>query len=289
LSCLQVKLVKKKGREVSGIENLPGIDPSKAHVARMYDYYLGGDNNFEADRIACMELDKVVPGTRGLAINNRNYLVRVVRTLATEYGVRQFIDIGTGLPTQNNVHQVAGRAHPDARVIYVDIDPIVSVHGRALIAHDNSTAFILEDVRRTAEILSHPDTQRLIDFSQPVAALYISFLHQIPDRDDPAGLVSAMMNELAPGSFVAMSHLVSPDPQLRKQLTDLMLNATEGNWGRVRTRTEVDRFFAGLEILPPGLVEITTWRPDSTAAEEQTFNWIEYGGVARKPGEPSSG
>jgi len=277
----------KRDPQVNGIEELPGIDPSKAHVARMYDYYLGGNNNFEADRIACMELDKVVPGTRGLAINNRAYLVRVVRTLATEYGIRQFIDIGTGLPTQDNVHQVARRAHPDARVVYVDNDPIVAVHGSALIADDHSTAFILQDVRRTEEILGHPDTRRLINFEEPVAALYISFLHQIPDRDDPAGLVQTMMSCLAPGSFVAMSHLVSADPQLRKQLTDLMLNATEGNWGRVRTRAEVDQFFTGLESLPPGLAEVTTWRPDGTAAEEQTFTWIEYGGVARKPVEPA--
>jgi hypothetical protein len=257
---------------VNGIGELPGIDPSKAHVARMYDYYLGGDNNFEADRIACMELDKVVPGTRGLAINNRAYLVRVVRTLATEYGIRQFIDIGTGLPTQDNVHQVARQVHPDARVVYVDNDPIVAVHGSALIAEDHGTTFILQDVRRTEQILGHPDTRRLINFEEPVAALYISFLHQIPDRDDPAGLVQTMTG-----------HLVSADPQLRKQLTDLMLNATEGNWGRVRTRAEVDQFFTGLEPIAPGLAEITTWRPDGTAAEEQTSNWIEYGGVARIP------
>jgi S-adenosyl methyltransferase len=273
---------------VDKIDDIPGIDPSKAHVARMYDYYLGGDNNFEADRIACMALDKIVPGTRGLAINNRKYLVRVVHTLATEYGIRQFIDIGTGLPTMDNVHQVARRAHQEARVVYVDIDPIVSVHGRALIADDDSTAFILQDVRRTDEILNHPDTRRLIDFSQPVAALYISFLHQIPDRDDPASLVAAMMSNLAPGSFVAMSHLVTADPQLRKQLSDIMLNATEGNWGRVRTKAEVDQFFAGLEAIPPGLVEITTWRPDDATAAEQTFDWIEYGGIARKPGEQNS-
>jgi hypothetical protein len=268
---------------VNGIEDLPGIDPSKAHVARMYDYYLGGDNNFEADRIACMELDKIVPGTRGLAINNRNYLVRVVRTLANDYGIRQFIDIGTGLPTQNNVHQVAKQAHSDARVVYVDLDPIVSVHGRALIPDDGSTVFILEDVRQTEDILNHPDTRRLIDLSEPVAVLYISFLHQIPDRDDPAGLVRRMTSRLAPGSFVALSHLVSADPELRARLTDLMLNVTEGNWGRVRTKAEVERYFGDLDVIPPGLVEITTWRPDGTAAEEQTFDWIEYGGVARKP------
>jgi hypothetical protein len=267
---------------VNRIEDLPGIDPSKAHVARMYDYYLGGNNNFEADRIACMGLDKLVPGTRGLAINNRSYLVRVVHTLARDYGVKQFIDIGTGLPTQDNVHQVAKAVHSDARVVYVDCDPIVSVHGRALISTDASTTFLLEDVRRTGDILNHADTQRLIDFNEPVAALYISFFHQIPDRDDPADLVQQMMNRLAPGSFLAISHLVSADPHLRARLTDLMLNATEGNWGRVRAKPEVDKFFDGLEVIPPGLVEITTWRPDDKATEEQTFDWIEYGGVARK-------
>ncbi len=261
---------------------LPGIDTSKAHVARMYDYYLSGDNNFEADRMACLALDKIVPGTRGLAINNRNYLVRVVGALAREYGIKQFIDIGTGLPTQNNVHQVVGRVHDDARVVYVDNDPIVSIHAKALMPEDDSTVFLLEDVRQTAAILSHPDTHRLIDFDQPVAALYISFLHQIPDRDDPGGLVRLMMDHLAPGSFLAISHLVSADPELRTRLTDLMLNATQGHWGRVRTKAEVDRFFNGLEIIPPGLVEISTWRPDDTATEEQTYEWIEYGGVGRK-------
>jgi S-adenosyl methyltransferase len=267
---------------VDGIEVLPGIDPSKAHVARMYDYYLGGDNNFEADRTACMELDKLVPGTRGLAVNNRSYLVRVVRSLAKDYGVKQFIDIGTGLPTQDNVHQVAKSVHPDARVVYVDNDPIVSVHAQALIADDDSTIFLLEDVRNTENILGHSETRRLINFNEPVAALYISFLHQIPDREDPGGLVELMMNQLPPGSFLAISHLVSADPDLRSRLTDLMLNATQGSWGRVRTKPEVDKFFGALEVLDPGLVEVTTWRPDGTGTEEQTFDWIEYGGVARK-------
>jgi len=253
----------------------------------MYDYYLGGTNNFEADRIACMALDKIVPGTRGLAINNRSYLTRVVHALAKDYGVRQFIDIGTGLPTQDNVHQVARRVHPDARVVYVDCDPIVSVHGKVLIPDDGSTAFLLEDVRHTEDILGHAETQRLINFDEPVAALYISFLHQIPDTDDPGGLVRLMMSRLAPGSFVAISHLVSADPELRGRLTDLMLNATGGNWGRVRTKPEVDKFLSDLEAIPPGLAEVTTWRPGDTAAEEQTYDWIEYGGVARKPGNPS--
>jgi len=114
---------------------------------------------------------------------------------------------------------------------------------------------------------------RLINFGEPVAALYISFLHQIPDRDDPGGLVRQMMNHLAHGSFLAISHLVSADPELRARLTDLMLNATEGNWGRVRTKPEVDKFFNGLEVIPPGLAEVTTWRPGDTAAEAQTYDW----------------
>jgi S-adenosyl methyltransferase len=264
-----------------------GVDTSLPSIARVYDYVLGGKDNFECDRVLTEQLKQIAPEITRVAVQNRKFLRRAVRFIA-EQGVNQFIDIGTGLPTQDNVHQVARRAHPDARVVYVDNDPIVSVHGSALIAEDHSTAFILQDVRRTEEILNHPDTRRLINFEEPVAALYISFLHQIPDRDDPAGLVRTMMSYLAPGSFVAMSHLVSADPQLRKQLTDLMLNATEGNWGRVRTRTEVNQFFTGLEPITPGLVEITTWRPDGTAAEEQTFNWIEYGGVARTPSEPGT-
>jgi hypothetical protein len=265
------------------VGDLPGIDPSKPNIARGYDYYLGGTSNFEADRIAIAKVDQIVPGTRGLAINNRRFLARVVRTLATDYGVKQFIDLGTGLPTQNNVHQVARRVHPDARVVYVDNDPVVAVHAKALIAGDTGTAFLLEDARHTDAILDHPGTRRLIDFTQPVAALYVSILHQIPDHHDPATMVHTMMSRLPAGSFLAISHLVSADPGLRARLTDLVLTITEGNWGRVRTKPEVGKFFAGLDTIPPGLAEITTWRPGGSEAEEQTYDWIEYGGAARKP------
>jgi hypothetical protein len=268
---------------VNGIEDLPGIDPSKAHVARMYDYYLGGENNFEADRMACMEMDALVPGTRGVFINNRRFLVRLIRTLASDYGIRQFLDIGSGLPTENNVHQIAKQAYPDARVLYVDIDPIVAVHARALIADDASTAFILEDIRNTDAILNHPDTQRLINFAEPAALLLLSFLHHIPDRDDPEGIIRQLMGPLAPGSFLGISHGISADPELRTQTADLMTRVTEGHFGRIRTRAEVDKYFSGLEIIPPGLVEITTWRPDDIPPVEQSFDIIQYGGAGRKP------
>ncbi len=269
---------------MNGIEDLPGIDPSKAHVARMYDYYLGGENNFEADRMACVELDSVVAGIRGMAINNRRFLVRLVRTLAADYGIRQFLDIGSGLPTQENVHQIAQRADPGARVVYVDMDPIVAVHGRSLIADDASTAFILEDARNTGAILDHPETRRLIDFTEPAAVLFITFLHQIPDHDDPAGLVRRLMAPFAPGSFLAISHPVAGDPELRTQITEIATRTTEGHFGRVRARAEVDQFFSGLEVIPPGLVEVTGWRPDDLPPVEQTYDLIEYGGAGRKPG-----
>jgi hypothetical protein len=269
---------------MDGIGDLPGIDPSKAHVARMYDYYLGGENNFEADRMACLELDALMPGIRGMFINNRRFLVRLVRTLASEYGIRQFLDVGTGLPTGDNVHQIAKRAHPDARVVYVDNDPIVAVHAQALTADDDSTAFILEDARNTGAILDHPDTRRLLDLTEPVALLFLTFLHHIPDRDDPGALVRRLMAPLAPGSFLGISHAVSANPELRAQTRDLMTRATEGHSaGQPRTRAEVDGYFRGLEIIPPGLVEITTWRPDEIPPVEQTWDMIEYGGAGRKP------
>lgn len=265
------------------IEDLPPeIDPSKAHVARMYDYYLGGENNFEADRMACAALDETAPGTRGLAINNRRWLIRMVRTLAQQFNVKQFIDVGTGLPTQDNVHQVVKAIHPDARVVYVDNDPIVKIHAGHLIAEDETTAFILDDVRNIEGILNQPDTQRLINFDEPVAVLFISFFHQIPDKDNPIGLARQMLGHLADGSFLAMSHLVAGDPDLRQRLTNTMLDATRGRWGRVRSHREVDAYFEGLTMIPPGLGDITKWRPDNIPPEPQTEDWIEYGGVAYK-------
>ncbi len=162
------------------------IDVTIPSVARMYDYYLGGKDNYAVDRAACEELDQVVPSTRALAVNNRRFLRRVVRWLAEEQGVRQFIDHGSGLPTQDNVHEVAQRVAPDARVVYIDNDPIVLAHGRALLEENRNTAVIQADMRDTDGILGHPEVTRLIDFDRPVAALFVSVLHCIPDEDDPA-------------------------------------------------------------------------------------------------------
>jgi hypothetical protein len=212
-------------------DDFPEINPSVPTVARAYDYYLGGTNNFESDRMLCAQIDDLLPGTRGLAINNRRFLERVVRFLATECGVLQFIDHGSGLPTQNNVHQIAQRIHPDASVVYNDSDPVVAVHGRRLIANDAGTAFIHADIRDTAAILDHPDTRRLINFAEPVAVLFNSVLHCLKDEDDPIGLMRRVMDRVPSGSYLVIAHLVSDKPEIRKKLTNIMLTATQGNWG----------------------------------------------------------
>jgi hypothetical protein len=265
-------------------DDFPEIDTQTASVARAYDYMLGGTANYEVDRRAADMGEDMLPGSYALARNNRRYLERVVHYLAAECGIRQFIDNGSGLPTQNNVHQVAQKAGPGSRVVYVDIDPVVLAHGRvkALLAEDNSTAFIEADASDVDCILSHPDTRRLINFDEPVAALYISFLHCIPDARDPRGVVRQMTDHLAPGSYVAVSHITSDDPQVRERVTRFTLEATGGHWGRVRSREEVAGFFDGLEIVPPGLAKVTEWHPDGRE-EKDSPEWFEYGGVARKP------
>jgi hypothetical protein len=262
------------------------IDATVPTAARMYDHYLGGKDNYAADRSACEELDKVVPSTRRLALNNRRFLQRVVRTLATDYGIRQFLDHGSGLPTQDNVHQVAQSIDPDTRVVYVDNDPMVLVHGRALLDQNDRTAVIHADMRSTDEIFSHPDTRRLIDFSQPVAALFNSVFHCIPDSetDGPQAVVRRVAERLAPGSFMVICQLVSEDAKVRDFVTDFMDQATQGHWGRVRQEKDVAALFDGMEILSPGLVEVSTWRADNEVQTRQlSQEWIEFGGLGRLP------
>ncbi|MDH6699401.1 SAM-dependent methyltransferase [Streptomyces sp. MAA16] len=260
------------------------IDAAVPTAARMYDHYLGGKDNYAVDRAACEELDKVVPSTRALALNNRRFLQRMVGTLAREYGVRQFLDHGSGLPTQDNVHQVAQAVDPDSRVVYVDNDPMVLVHGRALLEQNERTAVIQADLRDTERIFTHPDTRRLIDPSLPVAVLFNSVFHCIPDSDTegPPAVVRRVRERLAPGSFLVMCQLVSDDAEVRDFVTDFMNQATHGHWGRVREERDVAEWFEGLEVLSPGLVEVSTWRPNSDVVPRQlTQEWIEFGGVGR--------
>jgi hypothetical protein len=261
------------------------IDTTIPTAARMYDYYLGGKDNFAADRAAVEELDKVVPSTRALAVNNRRFMQRAVRALAEDHGIRQFLDHGSGLPTQNNVHQVAQQVTADPHVVYIDIDPLVSVHGRALLVEDERRTTVIEaDMRDTETIFAHPDTLRLIDFSQPVGVLFNSVFHCIPDSetDGPLAVVRQVTERLVPGSYLVMCQLVSEDPEIREFVTNFMDQATHGNWGRVRQEKDVAEWFEGMDILEPGLVEVSTWQPDEAEGPQQlTSEWIEFGGVAR--------
>jgi SAM-dependent methyltransferase len=265
-------------------DDFPEIDTRTASVARAYDYMLGGTDNYEIDRRAADMGEDLMPGSWAMARNNRRYLERVVHYLAGECGIRQFIDNGSGLPTQNNVHQVAQQAAPGSKVVYVEIDPVVLAHGRvkSLLAEDKSTAFIEADASDVGRILGHPDTQRLISFDEPVAVLYVSFLHCIPDARDPRGMVREMIDRLVPGSYLAISHITADDPQVRERVTSAYLEALGGHWGRVRSRKEVEGFFDGLEVVPPGLVKVSDWHPDGRD-EEGPAELFEYGGVARKP------
>ncbi|WSQ15128.1 SAM-dependent methyltransferase [Streptomyces sp. NBC_01231] len=258
------------------------IDVTRPSVARMYNYYLGGKDNYPADRRVCQLLLKHAPSAQILAVNNRRFLQRVIRFLALEKGVRQFLDLGAGLPTQDNVHEIAQRYTADARVIYVDNDPMVLAYGRALLEDNDHTAVIQADLRNPEAIPDHPRVIDLFDLKEPVAALCVSVLHCIPDIDAPAELVRRTAARLCPGSFLAISQLVSEDATVRRVITGLMRDSTAGNWGAVRRRQDVDGFFAGLDLLAPGLVDVSAWRADPRfGPQPRTREWMEYGGVGR--------
>ncbi|HEY9409857.1 MAG TPA: SAM-dependent methyltransferase [Jiangellaceae bacterium] len=262
----------------------PKIDMSTPSVARMYDYVLNGKDNFASDRAAVDGMMQVAPEIFQFCMDNRAYLGRAVDFLARQ-GIDQFLDLGAGLPTVENTHHVAQRVNPDARVVYVDNDPIVLAHGRALLAENENTTVMMADIRNADEIVASEEAQRLIDFEQPVCVMLVSLLHCIPDADDPFGIVRRLFDRLAPGSALVFSQIVSDDPETAKWLTDVVLSlGTE--WGRVRSRAEVERVFDGLELVEPGVVDCATWRnpaqpPSKTPSDPNQKLW-EYAGVAIK-------
>jgi hypothetical protein len=265
-------------------DDFPDLDTSTATAARMYDHVLGGSDNYLVDRQGAAHVADIWPEAFIEARSNRRYLERVVEYLARECGIRQFIDNGSGLPTQRNVHQVAQEVNPGARVVYVDNDPIVLRHQKvkALLAQDHSTAFLLEDSSNVDRILDHSETQRLINFDEPVAVLYISLLHWIPDSVDPRALVRRIMDRVAPGSYLALSYLASDDLEETRAIGDLLRQLTGGHFGRIRETAEVRTFFDGLELVDPGLVRTAGWHAE-IPEEIRDLKVFEYGGVGRKP------
>jgi SAM-dependent methyltransferase len=264
------------------------IDTSVAHPARRYNYWLGGSDNFEADRIQGDAVAAAFPGIKTAAQENRRFLRRAVTYLVKEAGIRQFLDIGTGIPSADTVHQVAQGLAADSRVVYADNDPIVLAHARRLLASstDGATAYLQADLRQPPEILEHPELKKTLDLSRPVALMLIWVMHLFEDADDPYGLVTALVEALPPGSYLVMSHGTADfwPPEIRGKI-DAMIDrerARTRDSFQYRDKNAFARFFDGMELISPGVVSISEWRNDDPPAERTTpADTASYGAVAR--------
>jgi len=240
----------------------PGVDTGKANIARIYDWWLGGDHNFRADADAARAMITVEPNIRAFARANRAFLGRAVRFLAAEAGIRQFLDIGSGIPTANNVHQVARETAPGSRVVYADIDDVAVAHSRLMLENDPDAAVIHADLREPAKILGDPQTQLLLDFTKPVAVLLVAVLHYLADADEPEQIVTTLRDALAPGSFLVICHACSDAKPDVASAVETAYKSRVATAGRARARTEIARFFDGFTLVDPGLVWLPEWRPD---------------------------
>jgi cyclopropane fatty-acyl-phospholipid synthase-like methyltransferase len=237
------------------------VDLSRPSVARMYDYYLGGSHNFAIDREAARQVIAAVPDAPLMAQANRAFLRRLVRYLVAA-GVRQFLDVGSGIPTVGNVHEIAQREAPDARVVYVDIDPVAVAHSRHMLAGNDLAAAIQADLRKPDDILGHPEVRRLLDFDEPVAVMIVAVLHYIPDSEDPPAIIARLRDTLAPGSYLALSQASGEGRTAEERA------ASEEVYRRVsyplftRGRADIVRMFEGFELSEPGVVWVSQWRPE---------------------------
>lgn len=261
----------------------PEVDTRTPNVGRMYDYYLGGKNNLACDREAAEAAINAVPAARRLARENRAFLGRAVRFMS-DAGIRQFVDIGTGLPTEGHVHQVTGEICPDARVAYVDNEPVVLAHARALIPQNDRTVVLDGDMRKPREILGSGEVRGLMDFSKPVGVLLVAMLHFAADDDDPRRIVRELMAPLVPGSALAISHLTSDGPPPAALETALHVYTRASAPLTVRGRDEISGLFTGLEIAEPGVVYVPDWRPTYPGRRPGRSRWL-LGGVGIKPAE----
>jgi trans-aconitate methyltransferase len=269
-----------RGRITSAEQAPASIDTTVAHIARVYDYWLGGKDNFAADREAADQAAQADPDVYQSVRANREFIARTVRYLVAEEGIRQFLDIGTGLPSANNTHAVAQRAAPESRIVYVDNDPIVLIHARALLtsAPEGRTDYIDADLREPGKILQ--EAARTLDFTQPVAVMLVAVLHCISDKDDPYGIVARLMDAVPPGSYLTLAHVAS----------DITADAMADMAGRLnrlmkqkvtyRDHAEVSCFFGGLDVVEPGVVPVSQWRPPSELEAASPAKL--WGGVGRK-------
>jgi|SRR5215467_4419763 len=265
----------------------PGIDASKPSVARIYDNLLGGVNNFDADRAAADLMRSRAPELVDAAFANRGFHQRAAKWIA-EQGVRQFIDLGSGLPTVGNTHEVVRKVHHDARVVYVDIDPMVRLHSQRLLAGDDGVAVIVADLKQPETVLDSDVVRALIDFSQPAAVMMTAVLHFVADADDPVGIVGRYVSQLSAGSYLALSHTTGDQkpPQAVEAMNEAGRRSAGGNY--LRSRDQVRQLFGSLEIVPPydGASRDVTWVglwgcEDPEAADSEGSRWL-YCAVARK-------
>jgi hypothetical protein len=256
------------------------IDTSRPHPARMYDYFLGGKDNYEVDRIAAHRFMEAAPEVRTSVRANRSFLHRAVRDLVADCGIRQILDIGTGIPTQPNVHEIAQAIAPETRVAYIDNDPIVNAYASVFLTGAGNTSIALADLRDPAAILEHPDVRDIIDFERPVALLLVAILHFITEAEDPGAIVATLRDALPDGSYLVLSHATGDfHDDGRIEAAAVYKAATASMNPRARDR--VMEFFGDFTLLDPGLVQVPTWRPDGALPADSELVGM-YGGVARK-------
>jgi hypothetical protein len=264
---------------------VPEVDTSKPHPARMYDYYLGGENNFAADRETAEKGLATWPSGRVAARENRAFLGRAVRFLAAEAGIRQFLDIGSGLPTTDNVHEVAQAVAPSARVVYADSDPLVLAHARTLLTSSPAgrTAYIQADLRDPQSILSAPAVREVLDFSRPIALMLVAVLHFVPDEFNPAQVLATLIEALPSGSYLVASHITGEHDPIGPASGARAYRAA-GLPAQLRDAGQFARLaFSGLDLVPPGVVLVSEWRPEDDRARPTAAEVSWYGGVARVP------
>jgi hypothetical protein len=263
----------------------PEIDTSRPHTARIYDYFLGGKNHFAADREVAEKSLASVPSARIGAREQRAFLGRAVRYLAADAGIEQFLDIGTGLPTTENVHEVAQAIVPSARVVYVDNDPLVLAHARALLTSsaEGRTAYIHADLRSPGEILASPVVRDMLDFSRPIALMLVGILHFLEDSDEPERIIATLLDALPPGSYLTASHL-NPEHDPEGVAAGVRAYRAGGVTVQARDSDELAALaFRDLKLVPPGLVSVSEWRPESLGPRPTLAEVSCYGGVGRKP------
>ncbi len=256
-------------------------------MARVYDYFLGGKDNYEVDRQVFLQVDAVAPQMKLLARAGRNWLVRATRFLAGTAGIDQFLDLGAGLPAAENTHQAAQRMNSEARVVYVDNDPVVAAHGRALLEENDRTHLVMADLTKPDEIFDHPEITRRVDFTRPVALIHSSTIHHVSDEEGPLEIMRRYVELMPSGSYLLLSHFTDPQDggagtELARSVEDIFANGAMGS-GYFRTRDQIQRYFDGLEMVEPGLVQLNEWWPDGPLLTRTTADSVALGGVARKP------